>query len=127
MGEEQTLVGHGNLKDVGININSGTFVYNSKQPKMMDLNSSVTKSTKNDKKQGNLADIGISKELDDSKWELQILWSQLADAENKIRELLKENDQGNNIAVDTIAGTSEKDNDAGTEEMSAITQSRTSM
>mmetsp|Transcript_53178 Transcript_53178/g.79395 ORF Transcript_53178/g.79395 Transcript_53178/m.79395 type:complete len:1217 (-) Transcript_53178:551-4201(-) len=121
LGEEQTLVGRGNLKDVGINIDSGTFVYDSKRPKMMDLNSSVTKNTKNDKKQGSLADIGIAKELDDSKWELQLLRSQLADAENKIRELLKENDQDDNIAVDAIAGTSEKDNDAGAEEMSAIT------
>merc|ERR1740124_339014 len=62
--------------DLGIRLDSATFVYDSKRP-TMELTSAGQESTE-----------GIlTKELADQKWEIMLLKSQLKDAEEKLKEL----------------------------------------
>lgn len=69
--EEHTAIGSGSLEDVGIKMESASFVYESRKPKPVD-GVAISPSTK---------------ALLDKEWEIELLKSQLRDAEQQLQSL----------------------------------------
>jgi len=75
--ETHTSVGEGRIaEDVGIHVDSASFVYDNKKPKT-ELGVDERESNESI----------LAKKLGDQKWEIMLLKSQLEDAEDKLREL----------------------------------------
>jgi len=79
--ETHTSVGEGRIaEDVGIHVDSASFVYDNKKPKT-ELAAGERESNESI----------LAKKLGDQKWEIMLLKSQLEDAEDKLRELSEKN------------------------------------
>jgi len=83
MCDDHKPVASENLQGKGLQIENASFAYETRKPKLQEADADAK-----------------TVEINDAKWEMALLKSQLQDAENKIRELVKPNSYNNDEVIE---------------------------